>query len=177
MGIQIGAKLDSGFDDPIGMLTDCHRRIERFLHVLCMVVDRARGRSLTAEETEAIDAALQYFHTGGQRHNADEEASLFPRLRAECPSEELEELGGLENDHRRVNDLHAAAERYYRIWIDSGQLNQEDNERLLIATGELSRLYKEHIQLEEQTVFPRAAKVLNPAAIAAMGEEFCARRQ
>ena len=31
MGIQIGAKPDSGFDDPIGMLKDCHRRIEHFL--------------------------------------------------------------------------------------------------------------------------------------------------
>jgi len=34
MAIQIGAKPDSGFDDPIGMLKDCHRRIERFLGIL-----------------------------------------------------------------------------------------------------------------------------------------------
>ena len=44
MGIQIGAKPDSGFDDPIGMLKDCHRRIEHFLHILCVVVERAHGR-------------------------------------------------------------------------------------------------------------------------------------
>ena len=46
MAIQIGAKPDSGFDDPIGMLKDCHRRIESFLGILCVVVDRAQGRSL-----------------------------------------------------------------------------------------------------------------------------------
>jgi hypothetical protein len=38
MAIQIGAKPDSGFDDPIGMLKDCHRRIESFLGILCVVV-------------------------------------------------------------------------------------------------------------------------------------------
>jgi len=81
MAIQIGAKPDSGFDDPIGMLKDCHRRIESFLGILCVVIDRTQGRSLTDEEREAVKAALQYFRTGGQRHTADEEESLFPRLR------------------------------------------------------------------------------------------------
>ena len=46
MAIQIGGKPDSGFDDPIGMLIDCHRRIERFLHVLCVVASRARNIEL-----------------------------------------------------------------------------------------------------------------------------------
>jgi len=81
MAIQIGAKPDSGFDDPIGMLKDCHRRIESFLHILCVVADRAQGRRLTDEERAAVQAALQHFRTGEQRHTADEEQSLFPRLR------------------------------------------------------------------------------------------------
>jgi hypothetical protein len=76
MAIQIGAKLDSGFDDPIGMLEDCHRRIEHFLDILCMVTERAHTRSLTGEEQSAIKAALQYFYVGGERHTADEEESL-----------------------------------------------------------------------------------------------------
>ena len=54
MAIQIGAKPDSGFDDPIGMLKDCHRRIESFLGILCVVVDRAQGRNLTDEERDAL---------------------------------------------------------------------------------------------------------------------------
>lgn len=47
MGMQIGAKPDSGFNDPIGMLKDCHRRIEHFLGILCVVAKRAQGRGLT----------------------------------------------------------------------------------------------------------------------------------
>ncbi len=177
MGIQIGAKPDSGFDDPIGMLKDCHRRIEHFLHILCVVVERAHGRELTTEETEAIEAALEYFHVGGQRHNADEEESLFPRLRAECAGEELAQIGGLENDHQHANALHAAVEDLYRKWINHGKLAAEDEVRLSSYTDQLQRLYQAHIQIEEQKVFPRAAQVLCGDAIEAIGEEFRARRK
>ncbi len=76
MGIQIGAKPDSGFDDPLGMLKDCHCRIEHFLGILCVVVERALGRTLTEEEIAAVEAALNYFRVGGQRHTADEEESF-----------------------------------------------------------------------------------------------------
>jgi len=68
MAIQIGAKLDSGFDNPLGMLKDCHRRIEQFLEILCLVAERAAG-SLTIQETEAVQSAIRYFVEGGTRDN------------------------------------------------------------------------------------------------------------
>jgi hypothetical protein len=30
MTLQIGAPLNRGFDQPLGLLGDCHRRVERF---------------------------------------------------------------------------------------------------------------------------------------------------
>ena len=176
MGIQIGAKPDSGFDDPIGMLVDCHRRIEHFLNILCMVAGRARGRGLTDEEREAVEASLQYFRVGGQRHNADEEESLFPRLRAAAADQAAEATGGLESDHRRANELHAAIEALYRKWIDASALHAEEAEQLAAATGQLKSLYEEHIKLEERVVFPRAARALSAQTLAAIGEEFRSRR-
>jgi len=176
MGILIGAKPDSGFDDPIGMLVDCHRRIEHFLHILCMVAGRAHRRGLTDEEKEAVEAALHYFHVGGQRHNADEEESLFPRLRAARAVSELGDLSGLESDHQRASQLHAEVEDLYRRWVAMGRLQPEDEQRILAATDQLKRLYQEHIRIEEQVVFPRAAEALDGQAIAAMGQEFRARR-
>ena len=130
MAIQIGARPDSGFDDPIGMLKDCHRRIESFLGILCVVVDRARGRSLTDEERDAVKAALEYFRTGGQRHTADEEESLFPRLR-KSDAKSFEEIDRLEDDHHEANDLHCSVERLYTAWIESGSLGPEDARLLL----------------------------------------------
>ena len=176
MAVQIGAKPDSGFDDPIGMLTDCHRRIERFLGILCLVAERAAGRPMTGEESAAVQVALEYFRVGGQRHNADEEQSLFPRLRASANGEGFAEIGGLESDHQDACRLHEAVEELYEKWIRTGELGEGQAE-LLATTESLKRLYVEHIRLEEQVVFPRAAKVLNKKIIAAIGEEFRARRE
>ncbi len=177
MAIQIGAKPDSGFDDPLGMLADCHRRIERFLHILCIVPAQASGRSLNEEESAAVTAALHYFQEGGLRHNADEEESLFPRLRAAQPDGSQAHLADLENDHRRTGDLHQQVEVLFRKWIDSSALGGSEQQDLLSSTAELKRIYAEHIRLEESTVFPHAAQVLDKTAIAAIGLEFQARRK
>jgi len=177
MSVQIGARPDSGFDDPIGMLKDCHRRIERFLHILCLVAERAQKRTLTVEETEAVQAALQYFRLGGQRHTADEEESLFPRLRAASVAENFTEIGRLEDDHRRANELHAVADTLYSAWIAAGVLSVEDERRLLSVTSSLKLLYEEHIQVEEKIVFPQASEVLDSQTIVAIGQEFRARRE
>jgi hemerythrin-like domain-containing protein len=177
MGTQIGAKPDSGFDDPIGMLKDCHRRIEHFLHILCVVAEGAAGRATTDEEKAAVQAALNYFRVGGQRHNADEEESLFPRLRAESTSETLQELSGLENDHREAHNLHAAADTLYTTWIAFGLLSPNDEQRLLLITSHLKHLYEGHIKVEEKIIFPRAAEILDAGTIAAIGQEFRERRE
>jgi hemerythrin-like domain-containing protein len=159
------------------MLKDCHRRIERFLQILCVVVERAHGRAMTQEESAAVQAALNYFQLGGKRHNADEEESLFPRLRAASDDPaELEQVGVLENDHRNAERLHAEIDRLYTAWLQAGRLNAED-EAVLRATAErLQGIYVQHIEIEEKIVFPHAAGRLNKEALAEIGHEFRARR-
>ena len=177
MAIQIGAKPDSGFDDPLGMLTDCHRRIEHFLDILCRVAERASGRALSDEESAAVRASLEYFRKGGQRHNADEEESLFPRLRAAAQEADFSEIAGLEGDHRDGNQLHEAVEKLYEKWLQGGALALADQDKILSLIQHLKRLYEEHIRMEEQLVFPRAAKLLNRQTIAEIGQEFRKRRE
>ncbi len=176
MAIQIGAKPDSGFDDPIGMLKDCHRRIESFLGILCVVVDRAKGRRLTDEERDAVKTALQYFRTGGQRHTADEEQSLFPRLR-KTDTKCFDEIDRLQDDHQQADDLHRSVEELYSAWIEAGGLEREQTQQLLSQTSLLKQLYSEHIQVEETIVFARASQVFDSQTITAIGMEFRARRK
>ena len=177
MAVQIGAKPDNGFDNPLGMLTDCHHRIEHFLHILSTIAAQATGRPLDQEESAAVAAALHYFNEGGRRHNADEEHSLFPRLRAAQPSPPLADLAHLEDDHRRTEQLHQQIESLYRRWIVSAAFSTADQRNLLAATANLQRIYTDHIRFEEFTVFPRAARILDRAAIAAIGSEFQTRRK
>ena len=178
MGIQIGAKPDAGFDDPIGMLKDCHRRIEQFLHVLCLVVERAPGRPLTDEEAGAVKSARNYFRVGGQRHTADEEQSLFPRMRAEQKTASaLEKIEALESDHREADDLHAAVEKLYTSWLEGSALTEDELRNLRASTERLKQLYEGHIRIEENLVFPSAAQGLDRTTIAQISEEFRARRK
>lgn len=177
MPVQIGAKLDSGFNDPLGMLHDCHRRIERFLAILCDVAERAHARSLTGEEASAIRAALAYFREGGRRHTADEEESLFPRMRSLAPAGTLDPLDHLQDDHREADALHDDVDRLYTAWLDTGAaLEPALQQALLEKTRRLRALYADHIRTEEATVFPAAARTLDRDAIAAIGSEFRARR-
>ena len=140
------------------------------------MVDRAQGRNLTDEERNAVKAALEYFRTGGQRHTADEEESLFPRLR-KSNAKSFEEIDRLEDDHREANDLHGSVERLYSAWIESGSLGSEEAQQLRSQTARLKQLYSDHIQVEETIVFARAIHVLDSHAIAAIGTEFRFRQE
>ena len=173
MGIQIGAKPDSGFDDPIGMLKDCHRRIEHFLGILCVVVDRAQNRSLTEDEIAAAQAAIQYFRTGGFCFFVVVVVFFFLCLVVVGGCVVLD---ALEDDHDEAGRLHAEVEALYRSWISNASLAEVDTRLLLSATARLHDLYQAHIAIEDNTVFPKAARMLDKSAVEAIGQEFRARR-
>lgn len=177
MAVQIGARPDSGFDDPIGMLKDCHRRIEHFLNILCLVAKRPGDQSLTEEQRSAVKVALQYFHTGGERHTADEEESLFPRLCLASEDGYSEVLERLESDHTHAAALHESVDWLYTAWIADGVLEPRDHQRLVSHTTNLKQLYTDHIKVEETIIFPRAAEILGSETIAAIGQEFNTRRK
>ncbi len=65
MPISIGAS-ENTFANPIGLLSDCHRRIERFLQALLAVATQAGGGSLDAEHRRALEVA-QIFSGGGAK--------------------------------------------------------------------------------------------------------------
>jgi hemerythrin-like domain-containing protein len=177
--LKIGRQADHGFDEPLGLLSDCHRRIEWFLGALLAVSRQDRGRPLTDSGRRALEQALSYFATAAPRHTADEEDSLFPLLRA-SPSDEaatvVSVVERLEGDHRRVEAGHALVHRLASRWIESGTLtNAETNE--LVATLELlQQVYAGHIGVEDREVFPAASRLLSPAQLEEVGRQMAERR-
>jgi hemerythrin-like domain-containing protein len=176
IGIRIGAPAEAGWEDPIGMLTDCHRRVEHFLGILVRLARRT-GAALTEEESRALEAALHYFHTSGRTHNADEEESLFPRLtaRLEEGSATAGRMRQLTGEHRRAEGLHATLERLL-LERRARELTGAEQAELEQAAGELESLYHAHIRAEEEEVFPAARRLLEAEAVAAVGAELKTRR-
>lgn len=171
-----GVNLDCDFDDPIGMLKDCHSKIKRSVHVLWVIGDRAADRELTIEEIVGVRSAIDCLRVDGTRHTADEEQSIFPRLRAMTMTGDSEELIALEENRRQTDRLYTTVETLYSTWISAGELSPEDQLQLQSCSEQLRRLFERHIQVEEQIVFPRAQRMLDSWAIAAIRREFRARR-
>uniref|UniRef100_Q023C7 Hemerythrin HHE cation binding domain protein n=1 Tax=Solibacter usitatus (strain Ellin6076) TaxID=234267 RepID=Q023C7_SOLUE len=178
MPITIGAKRESDFTDPIGMLGDCHRRIERFLHVLVSVA-KQNGGLLDDEQRTALITSLRYFREAAPKHTADEEDSLFPRLRRTGDAEAsalLARIESLEQEHECASKVHYEVDQLGQRWLDQLTLTVDEASRLSTLVGQLAILYRRHIEIEDTEIFPVAAKVLSPADRTSVGAEMASRR-
>lgn len=178
MLVTIGKKPESDFDDPVGMLRDCHKRITYFLDTLAFAAKKFRGLPLPHDVRTAVLNSLRYFREAAPKHNADEEQSLFPRIRTSIRSEESTAvlMQSLQDEHRWAEGLHETADDLIRTWIANSSLNTEESEKLISTLTQLQSFYAEHIGHEEQTIFPLAEESLSAPEIASIGAEMAARR-
>lgn len=179
MPINIGAKKESDFTDPIGVLGDCHRRIERFLSILQKLASERKGATLNEQEQNALSTSLRYFREAAPKHTADEEESLFPRMRAADSAATrtlFERIDALENDHRRAAPLHLKVDGLGEAWLSRGTLSADEASLLAALIGELTTMYQQHIALEDRDVFPTARSILGSADRQAIGAEMAVRR-
>jgi hemerythrin-like domain-containing protein len=177
MAIQIGAKPESDFTDPIGLLSDCHRRIERFLDQLIRLSES--DSVLSEHSRNSLERALRYFRTAAPRHTEDEEESLFPRLQADGSIETraiLSRMATLESDHRGAESAHAVVDRIGLQWLAEGSLPSEEGRTLISHLRSLHALYRIHISFEDNELFPLARRILEVDQIEQIGREMAARR-
>lgn len=177
--IQIGAPLANDFSNPLGVLSDCHRRVEHFLHLLITVTAQAHGGALSAEQRDALEVALRYFDEAAPKHTADEEESLFPRLRASRhprASEALAIVDALAADHEVAQAHHVQVATLAHRWLTHGRLAAAAARELTTRLDALAALYRRHIPLEDGELIPLARGILDAADIAAFGREMAARR-
>ncbi len=179
MPVTLGARPDHGFNEPLGLLSDCHRRIERFLDGLIRILDESGGASLNDVQRRGLEAALEYFAKAAPRHTADEEDSLFPLMRQSDDPEvraAMQKLDALEADHREADAAHAAVDEIGRRWLKGDALPPDERDRLRGLLHSLRELYRRHIAVEDNEVFPLAGRVLTGAQLAAVGREMARRR-
>lgn len=178
MPVHLGSTAHS-FSDPTGLLSDCHRRIEMFLASL----DRAGAlldKPLHPDTRTALESALRYFRDAAPKHTADEEDSLFPRLRRlSHPQLEaaIQQLEPLEHDHERANALHAQVDQLGRRCLQQGRLASEDAARFRDLVSQLASIYGEHIRIEDEVVFPIAGRILSSTDKSAIAAEMADRRR
>ena len=177
MPVQIGEKAHN-FTDPTGLLSDCHRRIEMFMRVLEGVA-KLVDSPLDEETRQLLTTALGYFRNAAPKHTADEEESLFPRLRL-LRSLEIEaavsKLDELESEHCWAEPLHARVDELGQEYLLRGRLSAEQIDEFRSGVAQLSAMYEHHISIEDGTLFPVARKVLSDRDKQVIAEEMAKRR-
>lgn len=178
MPVQIGAKVHN-FTDSTGLLSDCHRRIEMFLAAL-QAVGEVIDRPPAEETRRSLELALRYFGQAAPKHTADEEESLFPRLR-QLPGAEiaavLSQMDQLEREHSVAASLHEQVERLGIEYLSTGKLTPAEVLEFRKSVARLAEMYRQHIRLEDEVVFPLAARVLPEREKAAIAQEMAKRRE
>jgi hemerythrin-like domain-containing protein len=159
-----------GFDDPLGMLRACHRRIERQLATLVRLLRHLPEHHSDADARAAAAAIMRYFDTAAVNHHADEEHSLFPRLVAAAP--DARDLARkLEREHVTLAAHWARLRPLLSAIVARGgaYLPVKDVDLFCAA-------YAAHIAREEGELLPRAEQALAAKDLAAIGAEMAARR-
>lgn len=178
MPVQIGSK-EHDFTDPTGLLSDCHRRIIMFINTLQAVAEVV-DRPATGDVRRALQSALLYFREAAPKHNADEEESVFPRLRLITDPEvkaAFSKLQELEAEHHWANPLHAEVDQLGEKYLSEGILSRQEVARFRAAIRDLRSMYERHIGIEDGLVFPLADRLLSQQDKSAIAREMADRRK
>lgn len=179
MPVSIGSQPDHSFEQPIGLLGDCHRRIERFLAAQLEIAQTARGGRMDERQSEAMEKSRRYFAKAAPWHTQDEELSLFPKLQVSNNPQvhnTLAQVARLELQHRQAQAMHEEVDALIERWLEDKVLSQRDAQQLLDLLTSLQVVYQEHIAFEDNVLFPLAMRVLTPSQIRQIGREMAARR-
>ena len=179
MPIAIGEKLESDFRNPLGLLSDCHRRIERFLDGMIVISEQAGGSELNDVQRQHFEVALRYFRDAASKHTLDEEESLFPRLQAHKNAETdaaLALLDTLHDEHVDAEIRHRRVDDIGRKWLVERRLPPDDVQLLVSLLRGLRTTYETHIAVEETELFPLAGRFLGSEELEAIGREMASRR-
>jgi hemerythrin-like domain-containing protein len=141
--------------DPFEMLERCHRRLEETM------------AALRQPTREALDEAMSFFDRAMQRHEQDEEKSLFPRLVGVAKLAPI--LDRLTVQHR---DQAALIEELRWLGAAPGLATVG----LADVIYRLEEAYSEHVAVEERELFPAARELLDAGTLEAMAGEMEARR-
>lgn len=159
----------------IEMLYACHDRVDRQCETLSRLVPHLAEHGSDKAAQQASLAVLRYFNQAAPHHHADEEHDLFPALLESTSlglSSEIPALiQRLLQDHRTLE----------RLWAElSADLTRIAQGQLVVLNPEVLALflktYQEHIDLENNVLFPMIKRSLSEAQIAAIGRSMRLRR-
>lgn len=164
-----------GFETPLAMLMECHRRVEDQCATLHRLVPHLEAHGSDQAAAEAARAVVRYFDLAAPNHHADEEDDLFPALLESMAGSDAvclrEMVDSLERDHLTLERQWLALRAVLQQVIDGAQVRLEP-----VAVTAFSAHYAAHIAREEGELLPMAERLLSAQALEDIGRSMRRRR-
>ena len=169
------ASPQSKTEDAVDLLTGCHDRIRHFTGA---AVRLAHAQGATADDISQTAARVHRYYTVSlPLHEADEEDTLRPRLAVIADEKMSHALAAMHEQHQAIDEL---LDRLLPLLV----LVQSNAENLHAVAGEmcsitraLDEIFRAHLQMEEEVIFPAIRAVLAEGVREEMLGEMRARRE
>jgi iron-sulfur cluster repair protein YtfE (RIC family) len=163
-------------EDAVTLLLGCHERIRHFAG---MSVRLASARGLPDSEIASIAEKLhRYFTIALPLHEADENESLHPRLRAAAPEGELAgpAVDAMVEQHRSIDEIVERLVPLCELLKSNPTIHAELAPELQQLSTALQEMFDSHLKLEEETIFPAMRKYLTADQLLDIRREMQERR-
>jgi len=168
------AKSQAKPEDAVDLLIGCHDRIRHFTGV---AVKLAHAQSAAPEEIrQAAAGAHRYYTVSLPLHEADEEETLRPRLEAICDKKLRHALVAMSDQHMAIDEvLERLLPLLLMVQNNPDALSAAGAEMCAISKA-LDEMFRAHLQMEEEVIFPAIRTALADAEQAEMLREMQQRR-
>jgi len=170
--IQTSPKPSSDKEDAISLLLGCHQRIRHFTEVALRLAQNPEAP--VSDRSEAARSVLRYFQVALPLHEADENESIYPRLRRKLPPGALADAN--EAMVRQHTEIDAVIAELIPQWQSVAAAAGQPPE-LLSRTSHLQQLWDVHLSVEEEHVVPALRQHLTADDLNAIRNEMSVRRQ
>jgi iron-sulfur cluster repair protein YtfE (RIC family) len=161
--------------DAVDLLLGCHQRIRHFTGVAVKLA-HAQG-AVPGEVAQAAAGVHRYYSVSLPLHEADEDQTLHPRLSAVADDRVSHALVAMGDQHQAIDEL---IERLLPLLV----MVKNNPDTLPIVGGEmcsitkaLDEMFRAHLQMEEEVIFPAIRAVLPETIRAQMLYEMQQRRK
>lgn len=169
------AQHDHEGGDGFLVLDAMHRQTLIHLDDLATLVESLRDKGVTASARVRASRLLRFFNTQARRHHEDEERHVFPPLLASGDAALVQNVLRLQQDHFWLEENWREIEPQLAAVADG--VGTCEAAVLSDAVQVLVALHRDHIELEESMVYPKARMRLGAYGRREMGREMAARRR
>lgn len=155
---QIASTPQVKTEDVVDLLVGCHQRIRHFTGVAVKLA-HAQGAS-TEEIGQAAAAVHRYYSVSLPLHEADEDQTLEPRLRTVGDEQVRQALLAMGEQHQAIDELLERLLPLLVLVTNNPDTLAEVGGEMCSITKALEEIFRAHLQMEEEIIFPAIRSAL-----------------